>query len=96
MGKYNKKMINNIREAYTQLYYKSREIKVPKENQDEALSKLVDKLYSELYEKLKNNNEITSEEKSLEFLEDIKGMSIGWKKEIEEGKVKSKKRWLFW
>lgn len=96
MGKVNKKIINNIKEAYIRLYYKSREIKVSKEKQDEALNKLVDELFIELYEKLKKNNEINSEEKSLEFLEYIKSMTITWKKEIEEGKINNKKRWSLW
>lgn len=92
MGKYNKKIINKIRKAYTHLYFKSREIKMPKEKQDEALNKLVNELFIELYERLKNNNEITSEERSLEFLEDVKAMTTIWKEEIE--KEKKKKSWL--
>jgi hypothetical protein len=97
-----RKYINRLKIAYRDFYYKSREYPIPLQQQDyileTSLNALLDKALSNV-----SLEENYSEEKSMQFLDEVRKLTSQWKIELDDEyynkgrKVNEKIAWWkFW
>lgn len=96
-GEVSRRQIKKIEIAYKKLFLKSRELgsQLPKHEQDEILERVVEEKFFEVFDKLHQQGEINSEDKSLDFYEQLKVLMQKWKTEME-AEEETKKWWKFW
>ncbi len=92
----NENEIRIIKETYTELYQKSKKIKICESQRIDILNKLFDDIFSERFEKIKTEGaEITEEEKN-QIAAELKEMIKKWNLELEMSpKFENKKKlWI--